>query len=166
MPPTQQIFPDLPREVPVLDKTGDFSALWSLGFSSLFQALQQNFSNEGILFPPLNAIQIAYIQSLYAPYVGGTYNDLITNLPDISGQTAYNTTTSFTNQFVIAQDGSTPPNVTLAEWVPLSVLLTNAGTPDLVLAGVLNWLCYDTVGMALYICTTAGAAGTARWTSI
>lgn len=46
----QSIFPDLPREVPVINKDGDFSPLWSLGLSSLFQALQTNFKNEGIVF--------------------------------------------------------------------------------------------------------------------
>ena len=48
-PILQAIFPDLPRETPVLDKEGDFSPLWSLGLSALFQALQENFKNEGII---------------------------------------------------------------------------------------------------------------------
>ena len=60
-PILQAIFPDLPRETPVLDKEGDFSPLWSLGLSALFQALQENFKNEGIIFPRLSAANIATI---------------------------------------------------------------------------------------------------------
>ena len=41
----QSIFPDLPREIPAVDKEGNLSPLWSLGLSSLFQALQDNFKN-------------------------------------------------------------------------------------------------------------------------
>lgn len=163
----QSIFPDLPRQVPVVDnKSGDFSSLWSLGFSSLFQALQNNWKNEGILFPPLKATDMVSIQALYASYVGGTYNALTKVLPDISGQTVFDKTTYITNQFVIAVDGATPPNVTLAEWVPLSVMLTNSGDPNGAVAGVLNWMCYDVTNKILYICTTAGAVGTAVWTTV
>jgi hypothetical protein len=68
---------------------------------------------------------------------------------------------------VIATDTATPPNVTLAEWVPLSVLLTNIRNPNYIagppiipaVAGVLNWLCYDITDKQLYICTTAGSTG-------
>lgn len=160
----QSVFPDLPRETPAIDKEGNFSPLWDLGLSSLFQALQQNFKNEGIVFPPLTSAQLATIQALYAVYIGSTYNSLSMNLPDISGQTAFNTTTKFTNQFVIAQD--TSGNVTLAEWVPLAVMLTNAGDPNGLQAGILNWLCYDITNKVLYACTTAGNAANAVWTSI
>lgn len=162
----QAIFPDIPRESPVLDKHGDFNQLWSLGFGSLFQALQDNFRNEGIVFPPLTSTQMATIQAAYAPFVGGTYEDLTVALRDLSGQTVFCSTTYISNQFVIAVDGATPPNVTLAEWVPLAMMLINNGTPDLVLAGVLNWLCYDFTNKVLYACTLAGAAGVARWNAI
>lgn len=162
----QSIFPDVPRETPETDKDGNFTALWSLGIGSLFQALQENFKNEGIVIPRLSANEIATIQALYAAYVGGAYNELTKNLPDISGQTVYNQTTKFTNQFVIATDTAMIPNVTLAEWVPLAVMLTHAGTPNGAVAGVLNWLCYDTSLKQLYACTTAGAIGTAIWTLI
>lgn len=160
------IFPDLPREIPAIDKDGNFTSLWSLGLSSLFQALQQNFKNEGIVFPPLSAANMTTIQNLYTAYIGGTYQALTKALPDISGQTVFDSTTYITNQFVIAKDNSTDPLVTLAEWVPLAVMLTSSGTPDLTVAGVLNWLCYDTVGKVLYVCYVAGAAGTARWSAL
>lgn len=160
----QSIFPDLPRENPVVDKEGNFNALWDLGLSSLFQALQENFKNEGIVFPPLSASNMTTIQNLYASYIGGAYTVLVQNLPDISGQTVYDSTTQITNQFVVAQDNS--GNVTLAEWVPLAVMLTNAGNPNGAVAGILNWLCLDTTGPTLYVCTASGSTTTATWSAI
>ena len=109
----QSIFPDLPREIPATDQDGNFSPLWSLGLSSLFQALQVNFKNEGILFPNLSAANIADIQALYTPYIG---SPLPNNLPDISGQTVFDTTNRVSKQFVITYEGSTPPNIVTAEW--------------------------------------------------
>jgi hypothetical protein len=162
----QSIFPDVPREAPETDKDGNFTALWSLSFGALFQALQDNFKNEGIVFPGLSADNISKIQNLYANYIGGSYRSLTLALPDISGQTVYNKTTKFTNQFVIATDTATPPNVTLAEWVPLAMILTSLSNPNYnpsplkpAVAGVLNWLCYDITDKQLYICTTAGSTG-------
>lgn len=109
----QSLFPDLPREIPAIDKDGNFSSLWSLGFASLFQALQTNFKNEGIVFPNLNATDIAYIQSLYTPFIG---LPLPTGLPDISGQTVFDSTNRVSKQFVITYDGATPPNIVTAQW--------------------------------------------------
>ena len=109
----QSIFPDLPREIPVINKEGDFSPLWSLGISSLFQALQQNFKNEGIVFPNLSATNIANIQSLYTSYIG---RSLPNNLPDISGQTVFDTTNRVSKQFVITYDNALPPNIVTAQW--------------------------------------------------
>lgn len=110
----QSIFPDLPREIPVIDpKTGDFAPLWSLGLSSLFQALQENYKNEGILFPRLSATNIASIQAIYTPLIG---SPLPQNIPDISGQTVFDTTNRVSKQFVITYDGSVPPNIVTATW--------------------------------------------------
>lgn len=162
----QSIFPDLPRAIPAVDKDGNFSPLWSLGFSALFQALQRNFKNEGIVFPPLTPSQQTTIQSLYSSYIGNPYSDLTQNLPDISGQTIYDPTNYVSKQFIIAQDGATPSLVTLAEWVPLAMLLTYAGNPNTHVAGVLNWFCYDTTGKVLYICTASGNATSATWQAI
>lgn len=164
---SQSIFPDVPRENPAIDSNGNFTAMWSLSFGALFQALQDNFKNEGILFPSLSAANMATIQALYAGFVGQPYNALTQSLPDISGQTVFDKTTYTTNQFVIAQDYASPSLVTLAQWVPLAVMLTNAGNPNIVkLAGVLNWLCYDTTNKILYICTTSGSTLTAVWQAI
>ena len=163
-PILQSVFPDLPRESPVLDEEGNFMPLWDLGLSALFQALQANFKNEGIVFPPLTAANMSTIQSLYVSYIGLPYTTLTLALPDISGQTVYDSTTQITNQFIIAQ-GNTGL-VTLAEWVPLAVMLTNAGNPSGTVAGVLNWLCLDTTGHTLYVCTMSGSAANATWASL
>lgn len=163
-PILQAIFPDLPRESPVLDENGNFMPLWDLGLSALFQALQANFKNEGFLIPPLSASNMSTIQALYATYIGNSYNAMTLNLPDISGQTVYDSTTQITNQFVIAQNNS--GNVTLAQWVPMAFMLTNAGNPNGSVAGVLNWLCLDTTGPTLYVCTASGSAATATWSSL
>ncbi len=109
----QAIFPDLPREVPVIGKDGDFSPLWSLGLSALFQALQENFKNEGIIFPRLSAENIANIQAIYTPIIG---LPLPQNIPDISGQTVFDTTNRVSKQFVITYDGAMPPNILTATW--------------------------------------------------
>ena len=112
-PILQAIFPDLPREIPVIGENGDFAPLWSLGFSSLFQALQDNYKNEGIIFPRLSAVSIANIQAIYTPLIGAP---LPNNIPDISGQTVFDTTNRVSKQFVITYDGSVPPNVVTAVW--------------------------------------------------
>jgi len=158
------IFPDVPRESPAVDSKGNFTDLWSLYFGDISQSLQNNFKNEGIVFPPLSATNMSTIQGLYTSYIGGPYNTLVSNQPDISGQTLFDSTTLVSNQFIIAQDGSN--NVTLAEWVPFQMTLQNAGNPDLTVAGILYWLCYDTANGAMYICTTAGGVGVARWTQL
>jgi hypothetical protein len=112
-PILQAIFPDLPRETPVIGSNGDFSPLWGLGLSSLFQALQENFKNEGIIFPRLSAANIATIEAIYTPLIG---SPLPQNIPDISGQTVFDTTNRVSKQFVITYDGSTPPNILTATW--------------------------------------------------
>jgi hypothetical protein len=107
------IFPNFPRESPAIDKNGDFTALWSLALGSLFQQLQQNFKNEGIVFPPLTATQIATIQAIYTPLIG---SPLPTGTPDISGQTVFDSTNRVPKQFIITYDASTPPNIVTATW--------------------------------------------------
>jgi len=110
------IFPDLPREIPAVDKQGNFSSLWSLGFASLFQALQENFKSEGIVLPSLTTAQANQIAALYTTYYTPTPRPLPPGVQDISGQMIYNTTTEKPQVFIINYDGSTPPNVTAARW--------------------------------------------------
>lgn len=107
------IFPDLPRESPAVTEEGDFTHIWNLGFNQLFQALQTNFRNEGILFPSLTSTQAAQITAIYTPLIG---NPLPPGTPNISGQTMYNTTILAPQIFIISFDGATPPNITGARW--------------------------------------------------
>jgi hypothetical protein len=118
----KSIFPDLPREHPAVDKEGNFTSFWNLGFSSLFQALQQNFKGEGILVPQLTQSQINSIQAIYTPYIG---HPLPQNNPavgsqlfiqDISGQMVFDSTNRVPKMFIITYDTSTPPNVVTAAW--------------------------------------------------
>ncbi len=173
----QAIFPDLPRESPAVTKEGDFVQQWSLGLSQLFQALQANFSNEGIKFPPLSASEMASIASLYSAYIdkplpqNDPTNGTQKYLPDISGATVFDSTNRMPNQFVITYDASNPPKVASAQWMMLSLITTYAGDPNGNVGGGLNWFCYDTANQELFICTTAGSAnGTpspqAVWTGI
>lgn len=159
----QSIFPDLPREVPVIDKDGNFSPLWSLGLSSLFQALQENYKNEGIIFPRLSATNIATIQAIYTPFIGVP---LPNNIPDISGQTVFDTTNRVSKQFVITYDSSVPPNILSAQWIILAYLLLGSGNPNGHQAGQIGWFYYDLTGHALYICTISGSTVSAVWTII
>ena len=169
----QSIFPDYPREVNAVDKDGKLSPHWQMGMQSLFLALQNNFSNEGILFPSLTIDQINAIQALYAAYIGMPLpQDQLTrpvgqlDLPDISGKTVFDSTNRIPKQFIITFDTSIPPIVLSAQWLIINVMLLNAGNPNGSVAGVLNWLCFDTVGKVLYICTTSGSTITAVWTAI
>lgn len=109
----QSIFPDVPRESPAVDKNGDFNQLWSLSFGQLFQALQSNFKNEGIVIPPLTAAEIAQIQALYTPFIG---LQLPQGLLDISGQTVFDSTNRVPKIFIITYNAVTPPTIASARW--------------------------------------------------
>lgn len=111
----QSIFPDYPRESPFVNKNGYLTPIWDLGLGTMFQALQTNFSNEGVTFPPLSIDDINTIQAIYTPYIG---HPLPTNppIPDISGKTVFDSTNRVPKQFIITYDSSTPPNVLTASW--------------------------------------------------
>jgi hypothetical protein len=47
-----------------------------------------------------------------------------------------------------------------------TIILSNAGNPNTVVAGTLHQMCWDTVNNLLWICTTPGAASTAVWTKV
>lgn len=115
-PILQAIFPDFPREVPVIGDDGDFAPLWSLGLSSLFQALQDNYKSEGILLPRLTTAQATSIANNYTKYFTPTPVPLPPGIQDISGQIIYNTTLAIPQVFIINFDGAIPPNVTGARW--------------------------------------------------
>lgn len=109
----QSIFPDYPRSTPIVDKSGNFTSTIDLAFNLLFQALQANFKNEGILLPPLDTDQINSIQNIYTPLIG---SPLPFNIPDISGQTIFDSTARVPKVFIITYDGASPPNIATASW--------------------------------------------------
>jgi len=117
----QAIFPDIPRDTHSVDKLGNFTQPWMLAFSSLFQGLQKNFSNEGLRLPLLTASEMASIAALYAPYIGSPLPQNQSGgtqlfLPDISGAMVFDSTNRAANVFSITYDASTPPNVSTAGW--------------------------------------------------
>jgi len=106
----QSIFPDLPRGK-LLDEKGNLTSTWNFALNDVFQGLQTNFSNEGILFPPLDATDIATIQAIYTPLIG---SPLPQDTPDISGKTIFDSTNRVPKIFVITYDGS--GNILTAAW--------------------------------------------------
>lgn len=164
----QSIFPDIPRGQPLVDKDGSLTPTWNFALNDVFQGLQTNYSNEGLLFPALSASDMATIQSNYTSFIN---QPLPQTLPDISGKTVFNTTTRSPYQFIITYDASNPPNISTAQWVQFTMILTFAGDPNGNLGGALNWICFDLTNMILWICTTAGSsngapAPQAVWTGI
>lgn len=123
----QSIFADIPRLAPIADKDGNVTSYWSLFFSSLSQALQKNYKDEGIILPPLTQDEQDDIQALYTPYIGlplpGTQPGQVQGLvlPDISGQTIFDSTNRVPKVFIITFDGSVPPNVLTASWKTYTV---------------------------------------------
>lgn len=107
------LFPSMPREDKIVDENGNFSEFWLLGMEALFQALQANFKNEGIVFPGLSAANIATIESIYSVYIGFP---LPNEVLDISGQTVFDLDNRVSRQFVITYDSAEPPNVVTAQW--------------------------------------------------
>ena len=55
------IFPDMPRETPMVKEGGFMSDEWQLYFDQLTVALQTYFKPEGIVVPPLTSSQIALL---------------------------------------------------------------------------------------------------------
>lgn len=109
----QALFPDYQRANKLVDRDGYITDAWDLSLSSLFQALQRNFKNEGIVFPPLSSTDIATIQAIYTPLIG---SPLPQSIPDISGQTVFDSTNRVPKQFIITYDGAMPPNILTAAW--------------------------------------------------
>lgn len=105
------IFPDIPVGQPLVDKDGYLTPTWDFALNDIFQGLQTNFSNEGILFPALSAADIATIQSIYAPLIG---SPLPQDTPDISGKTVFDSTNRVPKIFIITYDIS--GNITTAAW--------------------------------------------------
>jgi hypothetical protein len=66
-PKQQSLFPDLPREQPLVGKDGLINPYWALFFDNLVLALQNNFNPEGILVPMQTAANIVLLAAGTAP---------------------------------------------------------------------------------------------------
>lgn len=110
----QAIFPDFPREQPTVDKEGKLTAHWHLQLSSLFQALQRNFSNEGLQIPRLSIEDINTIEQIYNPNLVGKKLGFI---PNISGHMVYDTSNNVPKMFIIVFTNSDPSDTVIsASW--------------------------------------------------
>ncbi len=57
----QAVFPDLPRNAPLVDKDGNMNILWQLFFQNLVMALQTNLKPEGFVIPQQSATNITLL---------------------------------------------------------------------------------------------------------
>lgn len=71
------IFPDLPRDVTIVDSKGDLTTHWKLYFEQLTQALQSNLKPEGFVMPQLTADNINMLTG--AASVGNIVYDTTAN---------------------------------------------------------------------------------------
>lgn len=55
------LFPDLPRQTPLVDKGGKMNEVWQLFFDQLIAALQTNLRSEGFAIPQQTAANIALL---------------------------------------------------------------------------------------------------------
>ncbi len=143
--PKQSIFPDMPRSQRVVDENGNINYEWSLFFSQLSQALQVNFKNEGIVVPPLTAANIANLTNIKSA------NNVIYDVTDFNFQ------------------GNLPlptGSATTQRWIPFAMITSYPGNPNGHVAGQLNWFCWDSSHLDLFICTTSGKESTAVWTAV
>lgn len=116
--PRSAIFPNFPRHTPATDKTGHFTPTWHLSLSSLYQALQKTFSNEGFSIPPLTDNDMNTIQAIYTKLIGKTLQFTTPATPNIAGQMAYNTTHAVPKMFIITFSNPEDPTstITAASW--------------------------------------------------
>ena len=55
------LFPDVPRQSPMIDKNGYITDIWGLFFDQLILSLQTNLKPEGFVIPPQTAANIALL---------------------------------------------------------------------------------------------------------
>jgi hypothetical protein len=136
------IFPDLPRNQPMVGKDGKMDNLWILFFENLVMALQTNLKPEGFVIPIQTAANIALLTAIVSQH--NIVYDSTNNLFD-------------GNIFNIAANAQF--------WIPFAMMSTFAGNPNGFVAGFVSQLCLDTATNVLYVCTTAGNAAGAVWTA-
>ncbi len=121
----QSIFPDLPRSRSVVDHNGEFTSHWHLGMSSLFQALQRNFTNEGIQIPQLSDDDMNNILAVYKPaLIGKRLTDTNPPTKNNNGKKAFNYTTNEEKTFIITFTTPGDATSTIADAAWKTVTLT------------------------------------------
>lgn len=147
------IFPDLPRSTKVIEKTSDNSfgltAEWALFFQQMVQALQSNLTPEGFVIPQLTTTQISLLTAAAS----------IANI-------IYNSTLDVFQGNIANLSNLDANNQPIQEWDSFAMIVNYAGNPNSNVAGFLNKFCLDTTHNVLYICTSAGSASAATWTSV
>lgn len=148
-PQQQALFPDLPRNEPVVNPDGTMNDNWKLWFDSLVYALQQNLKPEGFVIPQKEQSDVDQLddeKALSNILYNSTINQFIGNIlnPDVTD--------------VDHPDGT-------QFWYSFAMITDFAGNPNGNVSGFVNLLCLDTITPKLYICTTAGDAATAVWTA-
>ena len=143
----QPLIPDLPRDPRAIDAQGMMTAQWSLFFEQLIQSLQNVISPEGMSMPSQTTDNIGQL----------TQERSVTDI-------VYDTTVNafkgnMLNSFI-------PDDLQQYTWVPFAMITSNAGNPNGAVAGLQYWLCWNTSGNQMYVCTTSGNATTAEWTLV
>jgi hypothetical protein len=116
----QTIFPDFPRSEKIVSPQGELTRTWHLSLASLYQALQANFSNEGIQLPQLTPSQLDTIEAIYTPLVGTV---LTGRVPNISGTIVYDSYNNVPKVFIItfADPGNPASAVQSASWKTFTI---------------------------------------------
>lgn len=76
------IFPSIPRSTQAVDAKGHLTPQWALSLNNIYEALQQNFTNEGFALPILSQADQDTIEQVYQKYVTKT---LPAGVKDITG---------------------------------------------------------------------------------
>lgn len=106
----KQIFPDVPREKEFLNEKGQVTTVWHHSFTQLYQALQRNFSNEGIQIPQLSTDDLNKILASYTAAKDAGLSLTQANLKNINGKKAFDYILSQEKTFILTF--STPGDAT------------------------------------------------------
>jgi len=140
------IFPDIPRDVPLVNEKGMITDDWRFILDQLFTALQINLKPEGFVIPQQSTSNINQL----------TGTTSFTNI-------IYDTTVdSFKGNAKYPNPGGTKTQI----WMPFAMITSFAGNPNGNVPGSLYWFCWDTADNELWICTTAGNAANAVWATV
>lgn len=139
----QTLIPDLPRGVAFVDERGHLTDDWRSFLDNLILSLQTIISPEGNEMPSQTASNIALLTA-----VQSIANIIYDSTNNVFNGNINNTTAS--SQF----------------WLPFAMITQYAGNPNGHVAGFVTELCLDTTHSVMYVCTAAGNAAGATWTSI